>query len=346
MPLCFSKSEIQNPKWKNLAGSLDGALIITQSRRHKPCSEIEVSYSAHSQLAFDASLLFTDCSAIATATCDLHAAPLLLFEAITLTSLHFCTWHLHSCRAVFCGVPPRCVLCAVCLWSWCVGARCCSPLWFVLCVSWGVVLCVPCPLRSVRCCAALCWCACIVLFVWFVLLLAPGAVVRCCLLCCFLWCSVVRCWVWLPMVVFLWRVFVSVSLSGRVARFLAVGVVCCGALFPCVVFRGAVLLCGAVLSWSAVILRCCLCLLFLFSFKNRCKTRKNIFPPFFFQNKTKLYAIQHTREQQEQTIYASTYMLPAVGDGLQSSLMSESGCRCWSCLQEIDRFSPRGSRLN
>ena len=66
------------------AGSLDGAPIITQSRRHKPCSKIEVSYSAHSQFAFDASLLFTDCSAIATATCDLRAAALLLFEAITL----------------------------------------------------------------------------------------------------------------------------------------------------------------------------------------------------------------------------------------------------------------------
>ena len=84
VPLCFSKSEIRNPKSTNLAGSLDGGTIITQSRRHKPCSEIEVSYSAHSQLAFDASLLFTDCSAIATATCDLRAAALLLFEAITL----------------------------------------------------------------------------------------------------------------------------------------------------------------------------------------------------------------------------------------------------------------------
>ena len=84
VPLCFSKSEIQNLKSTNPAGSLDGAPIMTQSRRHKPCSEIEVSYSAHSQLAFDASLLFTDCSAIATATCDLRAAALLLLEAITL----------------------------------------------------------------------------------------------------------------------------------------------------------------------------------------------------------------------------------------------------------------------
>ena len=50
--------KIRNPKSQstNLAGSLDGAPIITQSRRHKPCSKIEVSYSAHSQLAFDASL--------------------------------------------------------------------------------------------------------------------------------------------------------------------------------------------------------------------------------------------------------------------------------------------------
>ena len=83
--LCLFVSR-KSPNTTNLfcAGSLDGAPIITQSGRHKPCSKIEVSYSAHSQLAFDASLLFTDCSAIATATCDLRAAALLLFEAITL----------------------------------------------------------------------------------------------------------------------------------------------------------------------------------------------------------------------------------------------------------------------
>ena len=78
---------------------------------------------------------------------------------------------------------------------------CCSPLCFVLCVSSGAVRSVPCPLGSVRCRASLCWCACIVLFVWCVLLLAPSAVVRCRLLCCFLWCAVVRCSVWLPVVV-------------------------------------------------------------------------------------------------------------------------------------------------
>ena len=66
--------KIRNPKSQstNLAGSLDGAPIITQSRRHKPCSKIEVSYSAHSQLAFDASLLFTDSQR--DCDCDLRFA--------------------------------------------------------------------------------------------------------------------------------------------------------------------------------------------------------------------------------------------------------------------------------
>ena len=66
--------KIRNPKSQstNLAGSLDGAPIITQSRRHKPCSKIEVSYSAHSQLSFDASLLFTDCQR--DCDCDLRSA--------------------------------------------------------------------------------------------------------------------------------------------------------------------------------------------------------------------------------------------------------------------------------
>ena len=166
-------------------------------------------------------------------------------------------WGPVLCGAVLCGVPPRCVLCAACVLSWRGGACCCLPLCFVLCVSRGAVLCVPCPLSSVRCCASLCWCACVVLFVWCVLLLAPGAVVRCCELCCFLWCAVVRCWVWWPVVVCWWHVPVSVSLSGRVVCFPVVGVVCCGALLPCVVFCGAVLSRGAVLLFSAVVLWCC-----------------------------------------------------------------------------------------
>ena len=90
---------------------------------------------------------------------------------------------------------------AVCVLSLRAGVRCCWPLCFVLCVSLGAVLCVPCPLRSVWCCASLCSCACVVLFVWCVLLRAPGAVVRCRVLRCFLWCAVLWCWVWWPVVV-------------------------------------------------------------------------------------------------------------------------------------------------
>ena len=165
------------------------------------------------------------------------------------------------CVAVFCGVPPRCVLCAVRVLSWRGGVRCCLPLCFVLSLSWGAVLCDPCPLRSVRCYALLCWCACVVLFVSCVLLLAPGALVRCCVLCCFLWCAVVSCWVWWPVVVCWWRLPVLVSLSGRVVCFPVVRGVCCGALLPCVVLCGAVLSRGAVLLCSAVVLRCCWCLL-------------------------------------------------------------------------------------
>ena len=97
------------------------------------------------------------------------------------------------CFAVF----PR----AVCVLSLRGGVCCCSPLCFVLRVSFGAVRCVPCPLCSVQCRASLCWCACVVLFVWCVLLPAPGAVVRCRVLCCFLWCVVVRCSVWWPVVV-------------------------------------------------------------------------------------------------------------------------------------------------
>ena len=66
---------------------------------------------------------------------------------------------------------------------------------------------------------------------------------------------------WWPVVVCSCRVSVSVSLSGRVVCFPVVGVVCCGALPLCVVFCGPVLSRGAVLLCSAVILRCCLCLL-------------------------------------------------------------------------------------
>ena len=43
---------------------------------------------------------------------------------------------------------------AVCVFLWSVPAWCCLPLCLVPCASWGVVLCVPCPLCPVRCCCA------------------------------------------------------------------------------------------------------------------------------------------------------------------------------------------------
>ena len=151
------------------------------------------------------------------------------------------------CIAALCfAVLPR----AVCVLSLRAGVCCCSRLCFRLCVSWGAVLCVPCPLRSVRCCASLCWCACVVLFVWCVLLLAPGAVVRCRVLCCFLWCAVVWCWVWWPVVVCWCR-----AVAPCCPFSFAGGVGLC--LFPVC----AVLCCAARrVVWFQLSLRCCRCL--------------------------------------------------------------------------------------
>ena len=53
------------------------------------------------------------------------------------------------CLTALCFVlSPR----AVCVLLWCVAAWCCSPLCFVPCAPWGIVLCVSCRLRPVRCC--------------------------------------------------------------------------------------------------------------------------------------------------------------------------------------------------
>ena len=93
--------------------------------------------------------------------------------------------------AVCCLVSPRCVLYAVCVLAWSVGACCWSPLCSVLCASWGVVLCVICHPSSVWCSAALSWRSCVVLFFWCVLFLAPGDAVHCCLLCRFMRCCAV-----------------------------------------------------------------------------------------------------------------------------------------------------------
>ena len=189
----------------------------------------------------------------------------------------------------------------------------------MLWLFWGVLLCLPCPPCSVRACAALCWCASVVLFVCSALFSAPGAVVCCCVLCCCLWSAVARCWVWLSAVVIWWHVLLPMSPSSRVACFPVVGVVCAGALLPCAVFCGAVLSCGAVLPCSAVFLRRCLCSLFLFSVKNRCKTRKNIFSPLFFVlffEKKQNYTPANTPASSK-TMYANvTYVLPVDVDVL------------------------------
>ena len=169
---------------------------------------------------------------------------------------------LAPCGLVWCVLVLRCpVLCSVALC--CRVVVCCRALLFVcvvacacclfpapgrlLCVFWGPVLCVPCPLRPVRCCAALCWCPCIVLSALSALFLVLGAVGS--------WC---RC------------VFFGVRWgSGCLA--LSSGGVCrpwcpclaaspvhrrlpCGVLFPCVVSCGAVLPCCAVLWYPVVFL--------------------------------------------------------------------------------------------
>ena len=162
------------------------------------------------------------------------------------------------CCSAWCVLVSLCpVLCSVALC--CLVVVCCCALPFVcivacarcsflaaarlLCVFWGVVLCVPCPLRPVRSCAALCWCPFVVLCVSSVLSLVAGVVGS--------WC---RClllgvcwWLWLPGVVVWWCVSAWVPVSGlAVARRLP-----CGVLLPCAVSCGALLPCGAVL-WCRV----------------------------------------------------------------------------------------------
>ena len=70
------------------------------------------------------------------------------------------------------------------------------------------------------------------------------------------------------------------------------------------------LCCGTLLS----VLLCWWCLFALFSFKYLGKTRKKCFP--FLKINSNYTQIQHTCEQPDQE-NMSTYMLPAVGDGLQ-----------------------------
>ena len=66
--------KIQNPKSTNLARSLGRAPIHnTVSKTKTLLRDQSILQRSFTQLAFDASLVFTDRSAIATATCDLRA---------------------------------------------------------------------------------------------------------------------------------------------------------------------------------------------------------------------------------------------------------------------------------
>ena len=91
-------------------------------------------------------------------------------------------WGPALCGAAFCSVPPRCVRCAVCVLSWRVGACCCSPLYFGLCVCLGVGCAFP---VLFALCGAVLRCA--------------GALALCCACgacCCWrlvLWCAAVCC---------------------------------------------------------------------------------------------------------------------------------------------------------
>ena len=204
--------------------------------------------------------------------------------------------------AVFCNVSLRCVLCVVCVLSWCVGACCWSAPCFVLCVPLCVLLCVPCPLCPVICCAVLSWCAYAVLFVPSVLFLATGAVVRCCVVCCLLPCRAV-----------------ARSVVLRPAAWVAgcpvvwCGLLCGPALPP---WCPAALCCG---PWCCVSLRCPAALFgflpvsgcFLLIQKTTAEPAKMFFRSF---SKIKLYPAQHSREQQDNVTVLNLLVTPVADD--------------------------------
>ena len=162
----------------------------------------------------------------------------LVFRCPVLCSVALC------CRVVVCccAVPFVCVVaCACCLFL--AAAR-------LLCVFRGVVLCVPCPLRPVRCCAALRWCPFVVLCASSVLFLVAGVVGSCCR------CLLLRVcwWLWMPGVVVWWCVSALMPVSGlAIARRLPV-VSCSPVLCPVALCCRVVLCCGALSSFFVFLL--------------------------------------------------------------------------------------------
>ena len=183
-------------------------------------------------------------------------------------------WGPVLCGAVFCGVPPRCVLCAVCVFvvaPWCVllfaalpCAVCvsgccavrslCSPFCAVLCFAVLVRSC--CAVRVVRA-AAGAWCCgallCVVLFPVVCRGAVLGLVARGCLLVvCFgvgvpVWPRGASLWlVWFA-VVPCFPVSCSVVLCCRVVLCCCALLSCCGAVGACFALLWAVVLCCVVL---------------------------------------------------------------------------------------------------
>ena len=145
------------------------------------------------------------------------------------------------------------------------------------------------------------WCCALLPVVFGCLLL--GLAVRCCLLA-----GPGGSW---------WRVSALLCLSGRWLAALWFGVVCLGALLPCVVSCGAVLSYSGVPWCSAACFRCCLCLLFLSCFKNHCQTRKNVFAFFFFLKKNEKLYTTHTAARSKTMYPFNNLCSTHVGHALQ-----------------------------
>ena len=198
-----------------------------------------------------------------------------------------CSVALCCCVVVCCGALLfTCVVaCACCLFP--VAAR-------LLCVLLGVVLCVPCPLRPVPCCSALCWCPCVVLSAWSALFPVPAAVGSRCR-CVFLG----VCWfLWLPGAVVWWCLSALVSVSGRFSRRSASSL-WCPAPLCCVLRRCAAVWCCAVVPCRLFFLPC---LWRSLSVSPETFPVKPVKWFSVFERKLKLYSTQPTRVQQDHIV--------------------------------------------
>ena len=175
------------------------------------------------------------------------------------------------CGALLCVAPLRLVFCGAVLGlvaRGCLLVVCCGvgvPVWLcgLLPCGWCGLLWCPASLCRVLWCCAVAWCCAVVLCCRFAVLLVL-ALPSCGLSCC----AALRCW--LSVLFFArWWCLRAVVLFPSCCAFPVFSALCaavpccagCGGLLPCVVCCGAVLSCGVVLSCSAVVSRCCLCLL-------------------------------------------------------------------------------------